>query len=100
MPCGIARFPLLSLRDIFPRRGGSLSSQGELLAVVGEFLVAFETLALRAMARALSVKAYGFASSPKGRAKCTAGNFLVIPNTLATSLTAWLPLRGSWRGSA
>ena len=25
-----ARFPLLSLRDIFPRRGGSLSSQGEL----------------------------------------------------------------------
>ena len=31
MPCGIARFPLLSLRDIFPRRGGSLSSQGELL---------------------------------------------------------------------
>ena len=24
------RFPLLSLRDIFPRRGGSLSSQGEL----------------------------------------------------------------------
>ena len=30
MPYGIARFPLLSLRDIFPRRGGSLSSQGEL----------------------------------------------------------------------
>ncbi|MDD7169920.1 MAG: hypothetical protein PUH52_02195 [Faecalibacterium sp.] len=25
-----ARFPFLSLRDIFPRRGGSLSSQGEL----------------------------------------------------------------------
>ena len=27
------RFPLLSLRDIFPRRGGSLSSKGEPLAV-------------------------------------------------------------------
>ena len=26
----LAKFPLLSLRDIFPRRGGSLSSQGEL----------------------------------------------------------------------
>ncbi len=29
--CG-GRFPLLSLRDIFPRRGGSLSSKGEPLA--------------------------------------------------------------------
>ena len=29
--CG-DRFPLLSLRDIFPRRGGSLSSKGEPLA--------------------------------------------------------------------
>ena len=27
-----ARFPLLSLRDIFPRSGGSLSSKGEPLA--------------------------------------------------------------------
>ena len=26
---GFARFPLLSLRDIFPRSGGSLSSKGE-----------------------------------------------------------------------
>ena len=31
-PCGVARFPLLSLRDIFPRSGGSLSSKGELFA--------------------------------------------------------------------
>ena len=31
-------------------------------------------------------------SSPKGRAKSTAGNFLVIPNTLAINLTAWLSL--------
>ena len=28
-PVGFARFPLLSLRDIFPRSGGSLSSKGE-----------------------------------------------------------------------
>ena len=28
-PNGFARFPLLSLRDIFPRSGGSLSSKGE-----------------------------------------------------------------------
>ena len=32
-PVGFARFPLLSLRDIFPRSGGSLSSRGELFAV-------------------------------------------------------------------
>ena len=49
---------------------------------------------------ALSVKAYGFASSPKGRAKSTTGNFLIMPNTLATNVTAWLSLRESWRGSA
>ena len=43
---------------------------------------------------ALSVKAYGFASSPKGRAKSTTGSFLIMPNTLATIITAWLSLRG------
>ena len=32
-PVGLARFPLLSLRDIFPRSGGSLSSQGELFGI-------------------------------------------------------------------
>ena len=41
-----------------------------------------------------------FASSPKGRAKSTPGNFLVSPNALATGFKSWLPLRGSWRGSA
>ena len=30
---GFARFPLLSLCDIFPRSGGSLSSRGELLSI-------------------------------------------------------------------
>ena len=40
------------------------------------------------------------ASSPKGRAKCTSGQFLVSPKALATSVTAWLSLRESWRGSA
>ena len=58
------------------------------------FLVALETLALMAAACALSVKAYGFASSPKGRAKSTAGNLLFVPNALASRLTAWLSLRG------
>ena len=33
-------------------------------------------------------------SSPKGRAKSTAGNFIITPNTLVTSLRPWLPLRG------
>ena len=32
-PVGLDRFPLLSLRDIFPRSGGSLSSQGELFGI-------------------------------------------------------------------
>ena len=43
---------------------------------------------------ALSVKAYGFASSPKGRAKSTAGNFLIEPNALATSLRFLAPPSG------
>ena len=40
------------------------------------------------------------ATSPKGRGKSTAGNFLIAPITLAIRLTAWLSLRESWRGSA
>ena len=68
--------------------------------MAGKFLIALETLATRLTACALSVKAYGFASSPKGRAKSTAGNFLIVLDALAMNLTAWLPLRGSWRGSA
>ena len=38
---------------------------------------------------ALSVIACGDATSPKGRGKSAAGNFLIMPNTLATSQTAW-----------
>ena len=68
--------------------------------MTGKFLIAFEASATGLTACALSVKAYGFASSPKGRAKGTARNFLIIPNTLATNVTAWLSLRESWRGSA
>ena len=45
-------------------------------------------------------KPNGFASSPKGRAKSTARNFLITPNPLAMNFTAWLSLRESWRGSA
>ena len=33
-------------------------------------------------------------SSPKGRAKSTAGNFLIAPNALVPNFTAWLSLRG------
>ena len=57
-----------------------------------------ETLTIRLTACALSVTCGD--SSPKGRAKSTAGNFLITLKTSATNLTAWLPLWGSWRGSA
>ena len=60
--------------------------------MAGKFLVAFDTLALRAAACALSVTCGD--SSPKGRAKSTAGNLLFVPNALASRLTAWLSLRG------
>ena len=57
-----------------------------------------EAAALQGSGLALSVTCGD--SSPKGRAKSTAGNLLIEPNTLATNVTAWLPLWGSWRGSA
>ena len=40
------------------------------------------------------------ASSPKGRAKSTARNFLIAPDALARDFKPWLSLRESWRGSA
>ena len=40
------------------------------------------------------------ATSPKGRGKSTAGSFFMAPHALVMNFTAWLPLRGSWRGSA
>ena len=40
------------------------------------------------------------ATSPKGRGKSAAGNFLIAPNALVTNLRAWLPLRGSWHRAA
>ena len=57
-----------------------------------------ESAALRDSRLALSVTCGD--SSPKGRAKSTAGNFLISPKALATDFTAWLSLRESWRGSA
>ena len=57
-----------------------------------------ESAALRGSRLALSVTCGD--SSPKGRAKSTAGSFLIMPNTLATGFKSWLPLWGSWRGSA
>ena len=80
---------------------GFASSLGEgASGAMAKFLIASETLAMVLTACALSVKAYGFASSPKGRAKCTTGNFLITPKALATSLRPWLSLWESWRGSA
>ena len=70
------------------------SPKGAPFEVEVKLLIAFDTLATGLTACALSVKAYGFASSPKGRAKSTAGSFLIEPNALATSLRPWLPLRG------
>ena len=58
----------------------------------GRFLIASKTLAIGLTACALSVT-FGD-SSPKGRAKSTAGNFLIIPNTLVLNFTAWLPPSG------
>ena len=116
LPLVAATLPLLSLRDIFPRPGevgpqgdgNPLSHRyampappkGELFETAAKFFVALDALALRATACALSVKAYGFASSPKGRAKSTAGSVLIAPKTLVMNFTAWLSLRESWRGSA
>ena len=72
---------------------GFASSLGEgASGAVAKFLIASETLAMMLTACALSVKAYSFASSPKGRAKCTAGNSLIKPNTLVPNFTAWLSL--------
>ena len=78
---------------------GFASSLGEgVSSAVAKFLIASETLAMALTACALSVTCGD--SSPKGRAKNTAGNFLITSNTLASRLTAWLSLWESWRGSA
>ena len=60
--------------------------------MAGRFLIAIDTLVTGLTACVLSVTCGD--SSPKGRAKSTAGSFLVVPNTLASRLTAWLSLRG------
>ena len=80
--------------------GGGVTANGICSAAFCESAALRETNSLRLMACALSVKAYGFASSPKGRAKSTPGSFLFVANTLVLNFTAWLPLWGSWRGSA
>ena len=63
-----------------------------LLVVAIRFLVAFDTLVTGLTACALSVTCGD--SSPKGRAKSTAGNFLITLKTLVTSLRPWLPPLG------
>ncbi len=60
--------------------------------MVGRFLIASKALATGLTVCALSVTCGD--SSPKGRAKSTAGSFLIAPNTLVLNFTAWLSLRG------
>ena len=60
--------------------------------MVGKFLIAFKALALGLTACALSVTCGD--TSPKGRGKGTAVNFLIMPNTLATNFRPWLPPSG------
>ena len=91
--------------------------KGTALGATERLLIALDTLVLMATACALSVKPCRTCQIPpfvaarhlppergkfflKGRAKSTAGNVLIAPNTLAMSFTAWLSLWESWRGSA
>ena len=83
---------------------GFASSLGEGgSGMAGRFLIAFDALALRATACALSVIAARHLppergkSFLKGRGKSTAGNFRITPNALATGFKPWLPLWGSWQ---
>ena len=48
--------------------------------MAGRFLIAFDTLALRATACALSVTAYAVPPLPKGEARAVAGTFLLHLN--------------------
>ena len=84
--CALIRL-LTTFAATFPRPGEGFSTPER-------FLIAPNTLASELTACALSVKSYGFASSPKGRAKCAPRQFLVSPKALATNVTAWLSLRG------
>ena len=61
--------------------------------MVGNFLIAFDTLKIGLTACALSVIA-ARCHLPKGRGKSTAENFLIAPNALVLNFTAWLSLRG------
>ena len=81
-----------ALRGWFVPDGSGLNSPVA-FGIAGRFLIASEALVTGLTACALSVT-YGD-TSPKGRGKSTAGNFLIIPNALAMNLTAWLPLGGA-----
>ena len=82
-----------SLRDASSPEGGAFG-------MTGRSLIALETLVPGQRRAPSQSSPVGLDSSPKGRAKSTAGNFLIMPNTLVINLRPWLPLRGSWRGSA
>ena len=61
--------------------------------MAGRFLVALDTLALRAAACALSVTCGD--TSPKGRGKSTAESVLIMLKALVTGFKSWLPLGGA-----
>ncbi len=89
IPCGFSALaPLAEMRytgnaktnvkEITPsvKPGGFASSLGEgASGMTGRFLIAFDTLALRATACALSVTAYAVPPLPKGEARAVAGTF-------------------------
>ena len=70
------------------------------LLVVPKRLRAFRNYFFTEEGRPLRLLPLVASTSPKGRGKSTAGNFLIMPNTLVSNLTAWLSLWESWRGSA
>ncbi len=88
----------VATRQLPPERGEVFPQRESQEYCRKRILFSPETLTIRLTACALSVTCGD--SSPKGRAKSTAGNFLITLKTSATNLTAWLPLWGSWRGSA
>ena len=117
--CGKCNFLQKRRRNELPQSkpdGFASSLREGAFGTMGRVLIASDTLATGLTACALSVIAARCHTPPfvaarhlppergksflKGRGKSTAENFLIAPNALVLNFTAWLPLRGSWRGSA
>ena len=106
-----ATLPLLSLRDIFPRPGevfplrGSFSLFSDKESKTSPFRGRWPRAAMTERVRPPQAASpsqsspIGLASSPKGRAKSTAGSFLIALKTSATNLRPWLPFGGAGAGA-